>query len=345
MTYEQIKPYIEKKLISEQRHPLDENIRIFNYTQKCQFAKEWDEVTLQCRGLILNIATGEVIARPFPKFFNYGEYVEKGWPIPNEIPVVYPKFDGSLGILYLFKGEWRVATRGSFVSEQAQWANEFIYRPQNRDWLDDLELDHTHLFEIIYPANRIVVNYDFSGLVHLASIDIATGKSKAPDSFFPLAHHGAFTSFEELEKEEKSNEEGFVLHFPESDVRMKIKFPEYVRLHKIMTGLSEIGIWEMLRDGKDILEIIGEVPDEMHNWIQKVVAVFREKYAEIERIAMQAQMTARAFDTRKDQALSITKSSYPGVTFAMLDGKDYTPIIWKQIRPHGQRVYKVDIDL
>lgn len=345
MTYEQIKPYIEKKLVSEQKHPEDEDIRIFNYTQKCQFDKEWDDVTRQCRGLILNIKTGEVIARPFPKFFNYGEHIQKGWAIPNEIPVVYPKFDGSLGILYRFKDDWRIATRGSFVSEQAQWANEFIRRPDVRDWMSDLELDYTHLFEIIYPANRIVVSYSFSGLVHLASVEIATGKSIAPDSFFPLPHRTDFTSYENLSELNNENEEGFVLHFREADVRMKIKFPEYVRLHKIMTGLSEIGIWEMLRDGKDIFQIIGEVPDEMHSWIKQVVGGLLEKFVDIERIATQAEMKAIGMSSRKDQALLVTQTAYPGVTFAMLDGKDYKPIIWKQIRPHGQSVYKIDIDL
>lgn len=67
--YQTIKPYIEKKLISEQAHPENPDVRIFNYTQTCQFDKKWDEVTMQCRGLIMNIKTGEILARPFPNFF------------------------------------------------------------------------------------------------------------------------------------------------------------------------------------------------------------------------------------------------------------------------------------
>src|SRR5690348_16903958 len=100
MNYEIIKPYIEKKLVSEGVHPENPDVRIFNYTQHCQFEGAWDEVTKQCRGLILNVKTGEVIAKPFPKFFNYGEYTGKGWTLPKGKCTVTEKLDGSLGILY-----------------------------------------------------------------------------------------------------------------------------------------------------------------------------------------------------------------------------------------------------
>ena len=125
ITYEQIKPYIDKKLVGMGFHPENPDVRIFNYTQQCQFDKAWDDITKQCRGLILNVKTGEVLARPFPKFFNYGEHVEKGWPIPTETPEVYEKLDGSLGILYYLNGKPWIATRGSFTSDQAVWATNW----------------------------------------------------------------------------------------------------------------------------------------------------------------------------------------------------------------------------
>lgn len=236
MNYQKIKEYIEKGLITEQRHPEDENIAVFNYSQKTQFERAWDQVTMNCRGLIVNIATGEIIARPFPKFFNYGEHIEKNMPIPNEEPYVYDKMDGSLGILYKLNGKVWIATRGSFTSEQAVWATEW--------WRQKMMMvpteGFTHLFEIVYPENRIVVNYDFSGLVHLATIENSTGRTIPhvwPEPVRELREY-PFTTFEALAMHDKPNREGFVLYFPASDVRMKIKFPEYVRLHKLITGVS-----------------------------------------------------------------------------------------------------------
>jgi hypothetical protein len=70
---------------------------IHNYSEKTQFDKRWDEVTMSCRGLILD-NNGDVIARPWKKFFNYGEGRLK---IDDVMPVeVTDKMDGSLGILY-----------------------------------------------------------------------------------------------------------------------------------------------------------------------------------------------------------------------------------------------------
>lgn len=152
MTYSEIKPHIESGLVSEQSHPENPDIRIFNYTQKCQFSKEWNDVTRACRGLILNVKTGEIVANPFPKFFNYGEVDVK---IPAEKPIVIEKMDGSLGILYWLHGDPYIATRGSFVSEQALWATKWFR--ENCD-PDKFNQDYTFLFEIIYPANRSAIS-------------------------------------------------------------------------------------------------------------------------------------------------------------------------------------------
>jgi len=52
----------------------DAPLAILNYTQRCQFERgAWNDTTRLCRGLIYRIDTEEVVARPFPKFFNYGQ--------------------------------------------------------------------------------------------------------------------------------------------------------------------------------------------------------------------------------------------------------------------------------
>lgn len=350
MEYEAIKPYIEKKLISEQAHPEDPDVRIFNYTQHCQFEQAWDDVTRQCRGLIMNVRTGEVLARPFPKFFNYGEHISKGWAIPTGNPMVSEKLDGSLGILYKIKGEYAIATRGSFTSDQAIWATNWWRRNVGNISLTPLI---THLFEIIYPENRIVVNYDFSGLVYIASIDVLTGRTAFKDTWPDAIRRFKtvpYTDMETLEKMDEPNSEGFVLYYPDDNVRMKIKFPEYVRLHRIVTGVNEIAIWEMLRDGQPLGELIEKVPDEFMKWVDNVAGRLIDKYSDIfgqcfkDRICMNLEIGEDA--TRKEKALYIKEHcKYPSVMFARLDDKPVSPIIWKMLRPHGAKVFKIDIDL
>ena len=69
------------------------------------------------------------------------------------------------------KGVWILATRGSFTSPQAIKGRELLEKyDYNR-----LAKDYTYLFEIIYPENRIVCNYDFEDLILLGMIHTKTG--------------------------------------------------------------------------------------------------------------------------------------------------------------------------
>jgi len=331
--------YIEDKLVSEKAHP-ELPLLLYNYTPVCQFSKSWDETTLQCRGLIVHKDTKEIIARPFSKFFNYEEYVEKGELLPAEKPQVYSKFDGSLGILYFWEGLPHIATRGSFISKQAVWATDFV--KASNAW-QNLDTSYTHLFEIIYPENRIVINYDFSGLVHLASIHTETARSIAPDSDFPLAGTIPFTSYLDIKSLNTKNEEGFVLHFPTTDLRVKIKFEVYIKLHKVITGLSKLGIWEMLKDGIDPTS--QDIPDEMYGWLKEVVLGLKTEYSKIQTESLSVLEVVKNLENRKEQAILIQKNKHAGIVFSMLDGKDYSNIIWKSIRPVGTTTFRKEIDI
>lgn len=334
--------YIDGGLVNEIEHPTLP-LLLYNYTQKCQFGKQWDEITRMCRGLIVEKDTYEIVARPFVKFFNWEEHITNGEKIPDETPLVYPKFDGSLGIMFFYRDRWHVATRGSFTSDQALWANDFISKPDVYAWTKKLDKNKTHLFEIIYPENRIVVSYgDRKELIHLASVDNETGKTERPDSHFPMVTEMAFTSIDHLKSLNLKNEEGFVLHYPTTDFRMKIKFEDYVKLHKVMTGLSQIGVWEMLKEGKD--PFAQDIPDEMFSWLNGIVEGLKEKFYTIQVEAEKAFSEAVKFPTRKEQAEIISKSTYPGVAFSMLDNKDFGQAIWKIIRPKGQYTFRRDAD-
>src|SRR5690349_7854618 len=99
-----------------------DDLVLFNYTALAQYNERWNWFELNSRGLILNTKTGEVVALPFPKFFNWGE---GGRTTTAAIQSITEKIDGSLGILYRANGEFRIATRGAFHSEQAVWATRY----------------------------------------------------------------------------------------------------------------------------------------------------------------------------------------------------------------------------
>ena len=59
--------YYNDGLLSKQKHP-EFDLTIWNYTPRVQYGKLWDNITLQCRGLVTDWKQN-TITRPFPKFF------------------------------------------------------------------------------------------------------------------------------------------------------------------------------------------------------------------------------------------------------------------------------------
>ena len=133
--------------------------------------------------------------------------------------------------------------------------------------------------------------------------------------------------------------EGFVVRF-QSGQRIRIKFDEYIRLHKSLTGVSQKAVWELLQSGSDLSQVIEVVPDEFFQWVRETETDLRKAFATIE-ATVRVQMTFGG--SRKEIAERIKQCRYPSVMFAMLDGKNYTDQIWIMIRPGGKRL-RYDVD-
>lgn len=342
----EINQLVDKKFISVDKHP-SLNISIYNYTDKCQYEKEWNQYTLMCRGLVLD-EWGNIIARSFDKFFNLGEEypdIETNQALLDLAGkhgsfTILEKYDGSLGIAFFYGNQWNFATRGSFISDQAVMAKRII-EENIREF--KASTVHTHLFEIIYPENRIVVNYgDEEKLVYLASRNPRTGKyiydAWCLDSFENAR------KYDSLEPERK-NAEGYVLVF-EDGYRVKLKFEEYIRLHKLITGLSLISIWSMAREGKALEDILKDVPDEFYKWCTKNYNGIMEGYFHIDKQARsEFDKVKNLLGDRKSFALAANKlSKRPSLLFCLLDSKEqlYKQNIFKIIRPKGNITFKVD---
>ena len=54
------------------------------------------------------------------------------------------------------------------------------------------------------------------------------------------------------------------------EIIVKIKQEDYVRLHRIVAGLNERVIWKHLSEGKDLEELLAELPEEFHEWVRGV---------------------------------------------------------------------------
>ena len=396
-----LEKYYENGLLHKQTHPtLD--LTIWNYSPKVQYEKLWDEITLQCRGLVTN-SKGEVVARPFKKFFNYEEH--KPEDIPNENYIVYEKMDGSLGILFYYeyelseerryniwfnnnyetgmerffdsnnlpdfddpyyeptpktKGEWILATRGSFTSPQAIKGKEILDRKYD---VSLLRKDNTYLFEIIYPENRIVVDYKGEEkLVLLGAIHTETS-NEVPDSSLFFTQESGFElvtiyktwgeGYDLLKEEISKDREGYVIRF-KSGFRMKIKGDEYVRLHKILTNISNRDIWEYLKDNRPFDELLDRVPDEFNDWVKTTVRdlkyscfQLRERAGKLHDGFRYGKFGDRDPEpSKKEFAEFVMKQQevLHAIMFAMWDrnNEKVDSIIWKIVKPEYSKPFKND---
>lgn len=332
--------HIEQGYIIRQTHP-SLPLTIYNYTAKAQFDRHWNEVTLHCRGLVLD-NNYQPIARPLPKFFNLSEH--KG-SIPDELPQIYEKLDGSLILLFQYQGKWEVASRGSFASEQAQMARELLTNYQTE--LDGLDSEYTYLLEIIYPSNRIVVNYGSAQrLVLLAAVHTQTGAEleHTQVNWEDKAQTYSLTTFPEWLKSidetqsELTNNEGFIVKWS-NGFRLKYKLTEYVRLHRIITRVQAKDVWECLSQNQDLNQFLTAVPDEFYNWVKNTKLELETKYQQIE---AECQSVFKDLGNRRETALYFQTQKYPSILFLMLDNRDYNNTIWKLIEPGYQRPFRVD---
>ena len=342
--------YIENNLIVSNKHP-EYDIWILNYSPKAQFQKFWDVYTTSCRGLIID-ADGNILARPMKKFKNYEEYD------PSEIDMsqnfeVFEKMDGSMIIIFFNKAvnQWIVASRGSFISEQAMEATK-ILNEKTINPLNYLNKLLTYIYEIIYENNRIVVNYgNMRDLILLTVIDTKTGVELDYETmsnygrYFTIVKKydlGNVKDLSELKKLEEENKEGFVVKFS-NNFRVKLKFSEYIRLHSIVTNVSNVTVWEHLKNNYDFNILLDRVPDEFFSKIDKIKKELELEFQYVELCVIKDFIRIchiNEISDRKEFANEAMKTKHRSILFKLYDKKPYDDLIWKEIKPVFGKPFK-----
>lgn len=343
MNRETLNRYVAEGLVREQKHPTLP-LSIFNYAECVQYDKRWDEVTLQCRGLVMS--GDRVVARPFRKFFNDTEHAEGEipWHLPCEVT---EKMDGSLLILFHFEGQWHTATRGSFVSEQAIIGHDIL-----REHYGFIDLDPaiTYLFEVIYPGNRIVVDYgNRRDIVLLAMVFTETGEEYPLSQLDGKDIHWCVVrslpptaSAKDLRALIRDDQEGYVVRFA-NGFRVKVKGAKYLELHRIYSGISSRLVWEHLSQERPLAEMLAILPDEFADWVKAERNELLSQYDLLSHRVEQAYLDVRKLPTRKEQALVIFQEydDISSAVFAALDNKPVAPVLWKRLYPEHRRPARV----
>jgi RNA ligase len=317
---DQLAPYVASRLVSRvNRGPL----AIFNYTQDCVYAGAWDAVTLAARGLVLDVETGECVARSFDKFFNHGEPAA---PHPPEAPpdVVTVKLDGSLGISYRLDGETRWTTRGSFYSPQAAVA-ERIWRGSyaKMDIPDPLTL----LVEIISPDTRNICRYDFEDLVVIGLRDRRTCEDLAWSEVEAFAAErglrcadrvdGGLAELTARARQMDHTEEGFVLRW--GDLRLKVKSSEYLRVARLIAGMTDRAVADLWYAGR--LDLLAPLPEEHRGFAMELMERLDEELVGVGAEYTTAWAAVADLPDRKAVALAVQGQPLFGAVMQRFGGR------------------------
>lgn len=306
---------------------------VWDYTQKTQAQRHWTPETRMCRGLV-TYESGQIVSRPFPKFHNAGE---EG-PLPTSLgpPVVYEKIDGSLIVVAQHEGRRVVSSRAAMDNPHTRAAEAIL-----GDWMP--EPGYTYCFELVHPDKRIVCNYgERRELVLLGCIETATGWELPLWTVEDWPHHAPqhYMAWPfDPEQFAAPNAEGFVLHWPAAQLRVKVKFAEYLRLHRLMTGVTPRSIWEHLRDGKPMDALYERVPDEFYEWVNVQTIALLEANASVANKAAHQYKIMRQLQTRAEQARALADDPYRAIVFRMLDGKDPSRLIWEMVKPGPAKAF------
>lgn len=350
--------YIHDGTVTFNLHPTL-SLVLYTYGRKCVYEDLWDDVTTKCRGLIVQVDTGEIIARPFEKFFNLNTGGREETQLPhlppaNHRPLITEKLDGSLGILWEYEGHAGIATKGSFSSEHAKWATTWMLNhviELGRDMR--FPNGYTPVFEIICEeVQHHVVHYGHDRLVLLALINIETGEELPWNE---VRRIGIANKLEvvtpynlqilEATAQDRPNHEGYVATWNfegRPPLKVKIKHETFLRHQKILHSATPKHIFELLEtnDIEVLAEWLDIVPTEIKAYIADVTRTFKEEYSRIFRQAYVIMYEAlQKFTTRKEYAtyfLQPENKVYSAICFALLDNttnqpQHYKKAIWKLV--------------
>ena len=332
-THVDLKKYFElmhEGLVYIKRHP-QYPLFLLNYTPRTQYRQKWCKELVHARGLVVG-EDGKILARPLPKFFNHYE-INDLEELQDEEYEVYEKFDGSLVIMFHYENQPIFCTRGSFISEQAVKGYE-IFRAKYKNI--SINKEYTYCFEVIYPQNKIVVNYDDLEDLFLISIThTSSGKEINIDA-------AGFKTVNKVDKKsihaflsgcEEANMEGYVVKYKNkvsNPLRIKYKFNTYVEKHK-GKSLSETAIKRSMKKMESIN--LDNIPDECYEEVKKIKTQMEEEF-QCQKINIENQyrkIITHPINSPRDVIEAIKQSKHSSILFAIHRNKPYDLLVWKSL--------------
>ena len=327
-----------------------QNLVMFKYNQlDSNFA---EPIVKECRGLILDGDTFEIVSFPFTKFFNYGE--PNAASIDWQTARIGQKVDGSLVKIVNVGDNLLISTNGTILASNAPVAEQIGCKYRSfgdiiADILDDVleksgwqtklqekglcalwEEGYTYMFELCSPWTRVVVPHKENKLYFLGKRNNETFEETyftddpVFSKIFDIPEVFPLKSIDEClaaTKDMPWDEEGYVVCDGKFN-RVKVKSPSYLAVHRLKGNgvMSYARAIDLVRTN-EIDEVLAYFP-EFKEALLDCKARFWKLVEDSEKEWDEYKKIDATLPTRKDKALWITKNvEVPGLFFGLIDNK------------------------
>lgn len=252
-------PYIDGK--KEYKISVKDWYTVINYIVSFDNTFEWNDddpvgssILRECRGMIFNSETGEIISHPYHKFFNVGEREETQISKINlyEPHVVLEKLDGSMIRPIPTPEGFRLGTKAG-ITDVAMNAEVFIAdKPQYAKFINAMfDGGMTPIFEWCSRKNRIVVDYPEDQLILTGIRNTVMGIYLLYENMVELSEYWQIPVVKSVDSlsvqninlfvkqvKEWDDGEGIVLRFNDGHM-VKVKADDYVIRHRSKEAISQ----------------------------------------------------------------------------------------------------------
>lgn len=242
---------------------------VFNYRP---LSPKSSPIVRECRGLILELDTWDVVCKPIGAFFEPSEsgYKSVADQFDWSSAKAMHKIDGALVCMYHYKGQWHCSTRfsadGSLdvrspnsSDRKITWRQlvEETLMHNGTSWAEftsKLNPDISYVFELVTPDNRVVVLYSTSHLYLVAAVNRKTLKEV---DIYNMKFHGEVAPYKKVrslaqvyalidEQPDAHKNEGYVV-VDKNFNRLKIRNPKYSEAMRIYSVDDEMSALRELR--------------------------------------------------------------------------------------------------
>jgi hypothetical protein len=290
-----------------------------------------EPIVRECRGMVVHVPTGTILAHPYNKFWNHGETLAA--PIDWSTARVLEKLDGSLMTLYHHGGKWCVASSGhptaggSYGDESRTFRDAFweTWHALDMQLPDSLE-ESCFMFEFCSNAHRIVCRHDKPRIVLHGARDLVDGDEFSLPWLQSVCYgwnwevinsfgiDSADSALAAVETVDPIKTEGFVVVDSQFN-RVKIKSPRYVALHHMKGEATLRRAIELWQTGETD-EVLAHFPE----FAPKILPVQQALEHAAER-AHRDLINHRDTQSRKDFAADIKQRPWSSVCFRHFDDR------------------------